>query len=158
MPEGGCVQLMSLTVLSTVCTAVCVEICVFRSQIFSFFSFQCDAMNRPLQVSFFFFLHVHLQDACIHTHPQTQEKQWRYKRKKHKTRTSKLCHWIRQTTGIKEAVIKQLDQSVTGGSEKINKKSQEPTVTVFMCRGSKTQSGVLVTQHLYDQMPSNVFC
>lgn len=84
----------------------------------------------------------------MHSHtPSNPGKQWRYKCAKNKI-----------TTGIKAVVIKQLDQSVTGGSEKINKKSQEPTVTVFMCRGSKTQSGVLVTQHLYDQMPSNVFC
>lgn len=53
-----------------------------------------------------------------------------------KTEMIKLHHWIHKTTQIKAAVIKQLDLSVTGGSER--KKNHKPcTVTVFIYHRSK---------------------
>lgn len=94
-------------------------------------------MNWPLQVSAdCLVLHVHLQDACIHSMQGSSNILPQNIREHKNSRStgwwSKIHH---RTSKIKAAVIKQLE----GLREK------KPTVTVFMWHISKTQPGRLVT-------------
>lgn len=71
------------------------------------------------------------------------------------TRMIKIYQRIYQATQIKAVVIKQLDLSVTGGSEK--KKRTRSQLKLFSCATvQKHNRRDLLLLHLYDQTSSNI--